>query len=127
GQHVEGSLGVLQVLCGLRGAEDLDERDQPHPHESRDDQGPEGWNPDISFFVEIMGVAKSRPPLPVGTKLWDAMQTVQESLNQGSGTPEGLLDEAQRYVDPTMQQFCPVTLPEGYGEPDPNFDVRGED
>ena len=88
---------------------------------------PEGWNPDISFFVEIMGVAKSRPPLPVGTKLWDAMQTVQESLNQGSGTPEGLLDEAQRYVDPTMQQFCPVTLPEGYGEPDPNFDVRGED
>src|SRR5690625_2428022 len=74
-----------------------------------------------------MGVAKSRPPLPVGTKLWDAMQTVQESLNQGSGTPEGLLDEAQRYVDPTMQQFCPVTLPEGHGEPDPNFDVRGED
>lgn len=52
---------------------------------------------------------------------------MQESLNQGSGTPEGLLDEAQRYVDPTMQQFCPVTLPEGYGEPDPNFDVRGED
>src|SRR5690625_4815749 len=45
GQHVEGSLGVLQVLCGLRGAEDLDERDQPHPHESRDDQGPGGMEP----------------------------------------------------------------------------------
>lgn len=84
---------------------------------------PEGWNRDIAFFVDIMEVAKSRPPLPVGTKLWDAMQTVQESLNQRSGTPEDLLDEAQRYVDPTMQQFCPVELPEGYGEPDPNFQV----
>ena len=84
---------------------------------------PEGWNRDISFFVEIMGVAKSRPPLPVGTKLWDAMMTAQESLNQRSGAPEDLLDEAQRYVDPTMQQFCPVALPEGYGEPDPNFEL----
>src|SRR5699024_6047305 len=88
---------------------------------------PEGWNPDISSFGEIMGVAEARPPVPVGTKLWHALQPVQESLNQGSGTPGGLLDEAQRDVDPTMQQFCPVTLPEGDGEPDPNFDVRGED
>src|SRR5690625_7167379 len=83
---------------------------------------PEGWNPDISFFVEIMGVAKSRPPLPVGTKLWDALQTVPESLNQGYGTPEGLLDEAHRDVDPTMHQFCHVTPPERYGEPAPDFD-----
>lgn len=86
-------------------------------------QDPEGWNRDISFFVELMGVAKSRPPLPVGTKLWDAMFTMQGSLNQKSETPENLVKEAQQYVDPTMQQFCPIKLPEGYGEPDPNFEL----
>lgn len=86
-------------------------------------QDPEGWNRDISFFVELMEVAQSRPPLPVGTKLWDAMMTMQGSLNQQSGTPEDLVQEAQQYVDPTMQGFCPVSLPEGFGEPDPNFQV----
>ena len=82
---------------------------------------PEGWNDDIRFFVELLDVAQSRPPLPVGTKLWDAMMTMQESLNQASDTPENLVKEAQDYVDPTMQQFCPFQLPEGFGQPDPNL------
>ena len=81
---------------------------------------PEGWNQDIRFFAELLSVSQSRPPLPVGTKLWDAMMTMQESLNQASDTPENLVKEAQDYVDPTMQQFCPFQLPEGFGEPDPN-------
>src|SRR5699024_1716186 len=82
---------------------------------------PEGWNQDIRFFAELLGVAQSRPPLPVGTKLWDAMMTMQESLNQASDTPENLVKEAQAYVDPTMQQFCPFQLPANFGEPDPNL------
>ena len=87
---------------------------------------PEGWSPDIKFFVEMMSIAKSRPPLPVGTKLWDSMFTMQDSINQGSDTPENLVKEAQAYVNPTMQQFCPITLPEGFGQPDPNFTGIGE-
>ena len=82
---------------------------------------PEGWNDDIRFFVELLDVAQSRPPLPVGTKLWDAMMTMQGSLNQASDTPANLVKEAQAYVDPTMQGFCPFELPEGFGQPDPNL------
>ncbi|WP_193105834.1 extracellular solute-binding protein [Brachybacterium sp. FME24] len=79
----------------------------------------EAWDPSIQFFVEIMEFARSRPPLPVGTKLWDAMMMMQGSLNQQSETPEAAVAAAQAYVDPTMQQFCPVRLPAGFGEPDP--------
>lgn len=79
----------------------------------------EAWDPSIGFFVEIMEFARSRPPLPVGTKLWDAMMMMQGSLNQQSETPEAAVAAAQAYVDPTMQQFCPVRLPAGFGEPDP--------
>lgn len=86
---------------------------------------PTAWSPDIKFFVELMGVAKSRPPLPVGTKLWDAIFSMQQSLNQGSKTPQEAVDVAQAYVNPSMQQFCPIRLPEGFGEPDPNFSVPG--
>jgi ABC-type glycerol-3-phosphate transport system substrate-binding protein len=82
---------------------------------------PNAWDRSIKFFVEQMAVAKSRLPLPVGTKLWDAMFTMQGSLNQGSKTPQEAVDIAQNYVNPTMQQFCPVKLPEGFGEPDPRF------
>lgn len=79
------------------------------------------WDPDISFFVDIMGVARSRPPLPAGTKLWDSMFSLQDSINHGSATPQEAVQKAQDYTDPTMQQFCPFSLPEGFGEPDPNF------
>ncbi|MGO2775048.1 MAG: hypothetical protein ACTIB2_16760, partial [Brachybacterium tyrofermentans] len=82
---------------------------------------PEGWDPRIEFFVELLDVTRSRPPLPVGTKLWDAMETMQGSLTQASDTPENLVKEAQHYVDPTMQQFVPFSLPEGFGDKDPNL------
>ncbi|MGP4975335.1 extracellular solute-binding protein [Brachybacterium tyrofermentans] len=82
---------------------------------------PEAWDPRIEFFVELLDVTRSRPPLPVGTKLWDAMETMQGSLTQASDTPENLVKEAQHYVDPTMQQFVPFQLPEGFGEPDPDL------
>lgn len=85
-------------------------------------QDDQAWDPSIEFFVEIMEFARSRPPLPVGTKLWDAMMMMQDSLNQQSQSPDEAIKTAQAYVDPTMQQFCPVTLPDGFGEPDPHFD-----
>ena len=85
-------------------------------------QDDRAWDSSIEFFVEIMEFARSRPPLPVGTKLWDAMMMMQDSLNQQSQSPDEAIKTAQAYVDPTMQQFCPVTLPDGFGEPDPHFD-----
>ncbi|ATG55166.1 hypothetical protein CFK41_10655 [Brachybacterium ginsengisoli] len=84
---------------------------------------PEGWDPRIEFFVQLLDVTMSRPPLPVGTKLWDAMETMQGSLTQASDTPENLVKEAQQYVDPTMQQFVPFSLPDGFGERDPNLEL----
>lgn len=51
------------------------------------------------------------------------MFTMQDSLNQQSKTPQQAVDIAQDYVNPTMQQFCPVKLPEGFGEPDPTFNI----
>ncbi|MDO5661296.1 MAG: ABC transporter substrate-binding protein [Brachybacterium sp.] len=83
----------------------------------------DAWNSDIQFFVDIMQVAHSRPPLPVGSRLWNAMFTMQDSLNLGSRTPEEAVEMAQNYVDPAMQSFCPIELPDDFGEPDPSFDV----
>lgn len=77
--------------------------------------------PGLEFFTDQMAVTRSRPPLPVGTKLWDAMFTMQGQLEHNSQSPEDAVTEAQNYVDPTMQQFCPFRLPEGFGETDPEF------
>lgn len=84
-------------------------------------EDPDAYDPDIEFFVEQMPYASSRLPLPVGSRVWDAMFTMQDSLNQKSSAPEEAVSIAQDYVDPTMQQFCPIELPKGFGEPDPNF------
>ncbi len=123
----EAAWKLLKFYAGYEGQKILMPQISRIPTNIECIKDPEGWNPEIRFFVEIMEFAQSRPPLPVGTKLWDAMFSMQGSLNQRSKTPQEAVDEAQRYVNPTMQGFCPIKLPEGFGEPDPNFEIADEE
>jgi hypothetical protein len=121
GQQVEGRLGLLHLYAGYEGQKILMNGISRIPTTLETIADPQGWSPEISFFVDLLDVAHSRPPLPVGTKLWDAIVALQGSLHQRSGTPEELVKEAQHYVDSTMQGFCPFELPQGFGEPDPRL------
>jgi multiple sugar transport system substrate-binding protein len=113
----------LKFYAGYQGQKELMPTISGIPTNIKAVEDPKAWNPDIEFFVELMGVAQSRPPLPAGTKLWDAVFALQDSINQGSATPKEAVERAQNYTDPTMQQFCPFKLPEGFGQPDPNFSL----
>ena len=112
---------LMKFYAGYEGQKTLLKDISRIPTNIKAAQDPNAWDPDIAFFVDQMAVAKSRLPLPVGSKVWDSMFTMQGSLNQSSKTPQQAVDIAQNYVNPTMQQFCPMTLPKGFGEPDPTF------
>ena len=62
-----------------------------------------------ALFQQIMPHARSRVPLPIGAQLWDTMMTAQEEVLLGDKTPQHALYDAQRRVEPLMQQYCPIT------------------
>lgn len=119
----QAAWNLMKFYAGYEGQKTLMKSIARIPTNLKAALDPNAWDQSIKFFVEQMAVAKSRLPLPVGTKLWDAMFTMQGSLNQASTTPQEAVDIAQDYVNPTMQQFCPVKLPEGFGKPDPRFTI----
>jgi multiple sugar transport system substrate-binding protein len=59
------------------------------------------------FFTNMLKFAISRPPLPVGAQISDALDTAQQAVLLGTQTPIQALQQAQERVQPQMQQYCP--------------------
>ena len=59
------------------------------------------------FFTNMLKFAISRPPLPVGAQISDALDTAQQAVLLGTQTPIQALQQAQQRVQPQMQQYCP--------------------
>jgi multiple sugar transport system substrate-binding protein len=63
-----------------------------------------------TFFANLLQYSMSRPPLPVGAQLSDALDSAQQSVLLGSATPQQALDQVEQRVNPQMQQYCPFQL-----------------
>ncbi|GCF08572.1 ABC transporter substrate-binding protein [Dictyobacter arantiisoli] len=62
------------------------------------------------FFQGLMKYSQSRPALPVGAQMWDAMTSAQQAVLIGNKTPAQALNEVQTRIQPQMQQYCPFKL-----------------
>jgi multiple sugar transport system substrate-binding protein len=58
------------------------------------------------FFRDLLDVAKSRPPLPVGALYWDELTAAGEAVILGEQQPEAALRQAEERVQPQLQKFC---------------------
>jgi multiple sugar transport system substrate-binding protein len=61
------------------------------------------------FFRDLLDVARSRPPLPVGALYWDELTAAQESVVLDRKAPMEALDQVASRVQPQLQEFCPLT------------------
>lgn len=66
---------------------------------------------DQQFFVDALKFSTSLPPVPVMAELLDAMQQAQDSVLLGTATPDEALERAEDRVQPSMEQYCPFTMP----------------
>lgn len=66
---------------------------------------------DQRFFADLLigGYGHSRPPLPVGPALWEAMNTAREGVLLGQSGPDEAMAEIARRVQPELDQYCPVS------------------
>ena len=75
------------------------------------------YNPKAQFFADMLPFSTSRPPLPVGTAAWDALDRARQSVTLGSASPDGAAAEAQAFVAPKMDLFPGFQMPQTYGQP----------
>jgi multiple sugar transport system substrate-binding protein len=59
-----------------------------------------------SFFRDLLDVAKSRPPLPVGALYWDELTAAGEAVILGDEQPEAALQQVEERVQSQLQKFC---------------------
>ncbi len=62
--------------------------------------------PEYQFFLTLLPISKSRPPLPVGALFWDKLKEAEEAVITNSQTPEAALKMVDDEVQPQMDQFC---------------------
>lgn len=66
------------------------------------------------FFAGMLqdGYSSSRPALPVGSELWETMNTGREAVLLGESTPDEVMAEIERRIQPQLDPYCPITLAE---------------
>ena len=74
------------------------------------------YDPAAELFRQMLPGSTSRPPLPVGSVVSDAMDRAKTSVALGSKTPQQVLEETQAMVVPKMDLFPGFRMPETYGE-----------
>ena len=74
------------------------------------------YNPKAELFKQMLPDARSRPPLPVGSAIWDTMDRTRTSVPIGSLSPQDAAEQNQQYVEPKMELFPGYKMPPTYGE-----------
>lgn len=61
------------------------------------------------FFIEkLLPTTKNRPPLPVGAKFWDELQTAWQKIYLNKESAKDAYTEAKENTQTLLQPFCPV-------------------
>lgn len=77
------------------------------------------YNPEAELFRTMLPNSTSRPPLPVGTAMWDTLTRARSSVALGSKSPAEAIAENQAMIEPKMALFEGYQMPDTYGEPSP--------
>jgi multiple sugar transport system substrate-binding protein len=64
------------------------------------------YSQEYQFFLSLLPVSKSRPPLPVGALYWDKLKEAEEDVITNNQTPEAALKAVVDEVQPQMDRYC---------------------
>ena len=77
------------------------------------------YNPKAELFRQMLPNSTSRPPLPVGSAMWDTLTRARSSVALGSRTPAEAVADNQSMIAPKMDLFEGYRMPDTYGQPSP--------
>lgn len=77
------------------------------------------YNPKAELFRQMLPNSTSRPPLPVGSAMWDTLTRARSSVALGSRSPAAAVADNQSMIAPKMDLFEGYRMPDTYGQPSP--------
>lgn len=110
-KNVDGAWKLMQYIAGPEGQRIYSLQTQHLPTLKSLIDDPEITAGNQKFFASMMPFTLSRPPMPVGAQIWDAMDTAKQAVLLGDSTPQQALQNVYDRVQPQLQQFCPFQLP----------------
>lgn len=105
-KNVEGAYEFLRFAAGEEGQTLLVKNAASLPTLKILLQNKDLFAPEYSFFLSLLPVSKSRPPLPVGALYWDKLKEAEEAVISNNQTPEQALKMVLDAVQPQMDRFC---------------------
>src|ERR1700751_6313947 len=105
-KNVDAAYQLLRSLTGEEGQTLLVKEAASLPPLKSLQQRKDLYAPEYEFFLSLLPVSKSRPPLPVGALYWDKLKEAEESVITNSQTPEAALKAVVDEVQPQMDRFC---------------------
>jgi multiple sugar transport system substrate-binding protein len=105
-KNVEAAYEFLRFAAGEEGQTLLVKNASSLPTIKALLQNKDLFAPEYSFFLSLLPVSKSRPPLPVGALYWDKLKEAEEAVIANSATPEEALRAVVDAVQPQMDRFC---------------------
>ncbi|MBV9273277.1 MAG: ABC transporter substrate-binding protein [Verrucomicrobia bacterium] len=64
------------------------------------------YAPQYQFFLSLLPISKSRPPIPVGALYWDQLKQAEEAVITNSQPPDAALKQVVDEVQPWMDRYC---------------------
>jgi len=106
GKNIEASYQLLRFVAGEEGQTFLAKEASSLPTMKSLLERKDLYAPEYEFFLNLLPVSKSRPPIPVGALYWDKLKEALEAVMTNSQTPEAALKAVVEEVQPQMDRYC---------------------
>ena len=105
-KNIEAAYQLLRFVAGEEGQTLLAKEASSLPTMKSLLQRKDLYAPEYEFFLNLLPVSKSRPPIPVGALYWDKLKEALEAVITNSQTPEAALKAVVDTVQPQMDRYC---------------------
>jgi len=106
GKNIGAAYQLLRFVAGEEGQTLLAKEASSLPTMKSLLQRKDLYAPEYEFFLNLLPVSKSRPPIPVGALYWDKLKEALEAVMTNSQTPEAALKAVVEEVQPQMDRYC---------------------
>ena len=109
-KNPEGAWELMRYMCGIEGQRYYTTNTSHLPTWKALVSNKSLFNAAHQIFVDhMLPITRSRPPLPVGAKYFDELQSALSAVELNSQQPAEALQAVGTAVSPQLQHYCPLT------------------
>jgi len=115
-KNPEGGYEFARYLCGPEGSRTYTEMNNNLPVLNELLTSKDLFDENLQWFVdELFPTTRNRPPLPVGAKYWDELESAWQAIYLNQADPATAMATAKQNTQADLDAggYCPVAKPAG--------------